>query len=261
MNKRAKGLIAGLIAIFALVFLGAYLLLKDKYVPPILMYHKVDQDYQVSKLSVSPESFEREMEFISRHYNCISLRKLAILIKNKQPVPPHTVVITFDDGYENNYTNAFPILKKYNLKATIFLILEKIGQEGYLSWEQIKEMQRSGLIDFGSHTISHQNLTRIPLEVAWQEIYQSKHLLQELTGVEVEVFAYPAGGFNQQIKELVQQAGYLAAVATSPGERYPSDDIYALKRVRISRTSSNPWVFWLYSSGYYTWIKEMRDEE
>lgn len=256
-----KRVVIWIIIIFSLLASGIYTLLYNKYFPPILMYHNITGHDTSSKLSVSPDSFERQIRFIARHYNSVTVLQLAEMVKSKSRLPKATIAVTFDDGYENNYTNAFPILKKYNVKATIFLIVDKIARPGYLNLAQIKEMNESGLIDFGSHTISHANLTEIQDNDAWQEIYYSKTKLENMLGWEIKVFSYPGGGFNHKIKEMVKKAGYICAVATAPGEKFPNDNIYSLKRVRVSRSSDNLWVFWLYSSGYYTWIKEMRDEE
>ena len=260
MNVIRKTIFILIITLFVLIT-GAVVFLSERYTPPILMYHNLDNEFMRSKLSVSPESFDKQMRFISRHYNPVSLKELAAMVKNKEKIPKGTIAITFDDGYENNYTSGYPVLKKYRIKATIFLIVDKINTPGYLTEEQIKEMHQSGLVDFGAHTLTHPYLTEIPKLRLKQEIYDSKKKLEEMFGWEYEVFAYPGGRFNQNAKEMVEEAGYFAAVATSPGEKFPNDDIYALKRVRISRSSDNSWVFWLYSSGEYIWIKEMRDEE
>ena len=89
----------------------------------------------------------------------------------------------------------------------------------------------------------------------------NKDVFEKLTGREEIVFSYPVGGFNEEIRGLVKEAGYIGACATNPGRNYPKDDIYALKRVRISRTSDSLFVFWIETSGFYTWVKELRDED
>jgi len=229
---------------------------------PILMYHNIDQNWEKSKISVSPQSFEKQMRFLVRNrYNIVSLDKLAGMLKSDKKIPYKTVAVTFDDGYENNYTNAFPVLKRYNIPATIFVVIDKIGKEGYLTWEQIEEMA-GNKIEIGSHTLSECYLPDIKDSARLKrEIYGSRRLLKERIPEAGDFIAYCSGGFNKDIRQMVIDAGYDGACATNPGKAYPDDDIYALKRLRISRTSDNLFVFWIEASGFYTWIKEHRDED
>ncbi len=261
MKKKIKRILIVDIAIFFVLSIIVFFFFSTKYVPPVLMYHSIDCNHMSSKLSVSPQDFEKHIEFISKNYNPLRLIDISKKIKEKEKISRGDIAITFDDGYENNYTCAFPILKKFNVPATIFLIFDKIGQEGYLKKEQIIEMKESGLIDFGSHTLSHKFLTDYDLDTARKEIFDSKIKLENMFNWDFDIFAYPGGRFNSEIRALAEEAGYYAAYATSPGEKFDNDDMYALKRVRVSRSSHNPLVFWLYSSGDYTWIKEWRDED
>jgi len=214
----------------------------------------------VTGLIVSPETFDRQMSFLKRHkYNIVPLETLANLIKEKEKIPPKTVAITLDDGYRDNYTNAFPILKKYNLPATIFIIVEEVGRPlgDRLSWGEIKIMQDSGIITFGSHTLGPTPLINIKSdEELKRQIFDSKRVLEEKLGREVRLFSYPEGMFNAKIRQMVIEAGYTCAVATNPGKYYPDDDIFALKRIRISERAKNMFVFAVETSGLYTFMKE-----
>ena len=253
-------LVAGLL-LFVSLSVAVIIFLSDKYVPPVLMYHSIDYNHMHSKLSVSPEDFRRQMEFIKNNYQPLRLIDLSRKIKEGKSVERGDIAVTFDDGYENNYSHAFPVLKEFGVPATISLIFDRIGEEGYLNQEQIREMKESGLIDFSSHTLSHKFLTDYSLDIVNKEIFDSKKKLEDMFCWNFDIFVYPGGRFNSEIKSLVEEAGYYAAYATSPGEQFDNDDIYALKRVRISRSSHSLWIFWLYSCGDYTWIKEWRDED
>jgi peptidoglycan/xylan/chitin deacetylase (PgdA/CDA1 family) len=216
-------------------------------------------------MEISPETFQRQMGFLKRHhYNVVTLKTIADLIRDRKKIPPKTLAITFDDGYKDNYTYAFPILKKYNFPATIFIIINEVGrpEDDRLSWDEIKVMQGSGIITFGSHTLSHAYLPEISSDQELKfEIFDSKRMLEEQLGREVSIFSYPGGRFNTKIKQFVRDAGYKVAVATNPGKRFPNNDIFVLKRLRISSTSNNLFVFWIETSGYYTFIKEHRDDD
>jgi len=239
---------------------------RGKYVVPILMYHSVNPDATAkNRLALTPVAFQRQMRFLKEHkYNVLPLEAAANLIKDKKKIPAKTVVITFDDGYKDNYTYAFPVLKKYNLPATIFIIINEVGrpQQDRLSWDEIKAMQASGIITFGSHTLGPEPLVNIKSEIELRkEIFDAKKILQEKLGSAVNIFSYPGGLFNERIKNLVKEAGYKAAVVTNPGKRFPNDDIYALKRLRISSSSNNLFVFWVESSGYYNFMRESRHKK
>lgn len=253
--------------IIVFVFIIASLIVLDfqvrkHYVVPILMYHKVDKnDSLESKLAVSPQVFEKQMNFLARNkYKVISLNQLVSLIKAKSKIPQNTIVITFDDGYENNYSQAYPILKKYNLPATIFIIVDFINKPGYMTQGQLRELAQSGLITLGSHTMSHPVLSKIDEKLLDEEIAGSKRVLEEKISMPVTLLSYPLGAFSESVRRKVIEAGYKGAVATNPGKNYPSDDAYALKRMRISENAGNMFVFWIELSGYYTFIKEHRDD-
>jgi peptidoglycan/xylan/chitin deacetylase (PgdA/CDA1 family) len=248
-------LLIGVLAARAVVFL------RTSYIVPVLMYHSIDNQDKETKLSVSPESFARQMEFLHKHhYNVVGLDKVVAYMQKKEKVPPRTVAITFDDGLYNNYQNAYPVLKKYGIPATVFVIIKKIGQTGYLSWKEIKEMSDSGIMTIGSHTVSHLWLPAMGTKQLTEELRASKEALEKGTGKEVRVMCYPIGAHNERVERFTKEAGYACAVATNPGHSAPSDDIYAIKRIKISRTSDNLFVFWVETSGYYTWIKEHRDD-
>ncbi len=258
-KQKRLNIIFGIILAVILLFAGY---LRRQYVVPIAMYHSVNPQENpfIQRLIVYPETFQRQMRFLKeKRYNVVALESLADLIKNQKNIPPRTIAITFDDGYKDNYINAFPILKKYNLPATIFIIVNEMGRPDRLSWEEIKEMQSSGLISFGSHTLGPLPLTDIesPEEVK-KQIFDSKKILEEKLGTLITMFSYPAGRFDEKIRQLVIDAGYKAAVATNPGKKYSDNDVFALKRIRISENAGNLFIFWAETSGFYTFFKERR---
>jgi len=201
------------------------------------------------------------MSFLKRrNYNVVRLEDLPELIK-KGNIPYKTIAITFDDGYENNYKEAYPILKEFGLPATIFISPGFIGRDGYLTWDQVVEMSESGLVSIGSHAMTHAYLPDLAEQKLRMEIFDSKRAIKSHTRKDIASFSYPVGAFNDYVRDKVVKAGYSIAVATNPGKDYPKHDIFAMKRVRISRTSDNLLVFWIETSGFYTWIKEHRDDD
>ena len=243
-------------------------LLVRNYTIPILMYHYINEEEPLrSRLGVSPQTFRRQMAFLKRHkYKVIPLEKVVDLIEHKKKIPFKTVAITFDDGYLDNYTNAYPILKKYQLPATMFVVLNRIGKhlgnDDYMNWQQIKELSASGLVTIGSHSMTHPNLSESISDAKLKyEIFESKKILEETLQKRIDFFSYPFGGVNPKARDFTRQAGYKACVGTNFHKGYPNNDIYALKRLRISENSKNLFVFWIESSGLYTYIKEHRDAD
>jgi peptidoglycan/xylan/chitin deacetylase (PgdA/CDA1 family) len=258
-----KRITFGFLILFASAFLVFAAVASRHYVAPIIMYHRVlpGAAYK-DRLAVSVKTFDRQMRFLKKYrYNVITLEKLADLIRRKKKIPPKTISITFDDGYEDNYTNAFPILRKYGLAATLFVIVGEAGdrRKNKLSWEEIKQMQDSGIFTIGSHTLGPEPLTNIESrQEIRRQIFDSRRMLEEQLGKEVNTFSYPEGGVTPEIRQLVIDAGYKAAVATKPGRGYPDDDIFALRRLRISENAGNLFVFWVETSGFYNFMKERR---
>lgn len=255
---KKKLIITGTIFIFAA---GLVIYAKNQYVVPIIMYHKIDGASATSRLSVSPESFKAQMGFLKKHkYNVVKLEDLAEMIRKDKSLSK-TIAITFDDGYEDNYLNAYPVLKKFGLPATIFIIPAMIGNDGYLTWDQVIEMSESGIIIIGSHSLSHPWLPSQADQRLDSEIMGSKQAIESHIRKDVYSFSYPMGAFNKNVREKVIKAGYKIAVATNPGKKYPKHDLFAMKRLRISSTSDNLFVFWFETTGFYTWIKEHRDKD
>ena len=204
---------------------------------PILMYHHIRQsqanDNKIEKgLDVSPNSFEAQMKYLSQKgYQTILLKELFTHQGGR------AVVITFDDGYKDVIEQGFDILQKYHFKAVVFIIVDKVGQPGYLTWEDVARLKSAGW-EIGSHTLTHPDLTKLNKEKAKKEIQESKTVLENRLHAPVVSFSYPAGRFNQRIVTLVQQAGYQEAVTTRFAPEEKSQERYQLPRVRVSGSDS-----------------------
>jgi len=206
------------ITTLALVITSA-LFVKAQYVVPIIMYHNIDEKSVSSSLSVSPGSFKKQMCFLkNQHYNVVKLEDLADMVK-KNKFPLKTITITFDDGYENNYTQAYPVLKSIGLCATIFIVPALVGTDGYLTWDQIIEMSESGVISIGSHSMRHAWLPDMSDQKLDSEISGSKRAIESHVRKDIYAFSYPLGGFNKNARDHVIKAGYKIAVATNPGKK------------------------------------------
>ncbi len=221
--------------------------------PRVLMYHMVREPVAGAKfnaLRVSPAMFEKQIRYLSD--NGWHFFTLSELIKQKNDLPQKSVAITFDDGYADNLANALPILKKYHAKATIYLVLDRHNREwsskrkkknnsGELMKEpklldgQVRELIDSGLIEIGSHTLTHDNLPALSTEQKQQEIVESRKQLQRLFNIECDAFCYPFGLYDEMDLKLVKQAGYTHATTTEKGiDDLGTADPYQLKRITIS---------------------------
>lgn len=226
----------------------------DLAYPRILMYHMISphlpkKQSKFNRLRVLPSEFEKQLQWLKKNgWISMTMRELA----KYDAVPPKTVILTFDDGYADNYINAFALLKKYQMKATIYLVVNRFHQtwasdkdtkhksqelnaEPMLSHEMVQEMLTSGLIEFGSHTLNHVNLPTLRYEEKQTEIARSKIMLEEQYGILCDSFAYPFGFFDKGDVFLVAQSGYTNAVTTQNGyEAWENTNKFQLKRVMIS---------------------------
>ena len=221
------------IAILILLLFAVFAFYSKPSGIPVLNYHQIN-DVDENMLTVSTTEFEMQMAWLEENgYKTITVSELLNALEGKESLPERPVLITFDDGYIDNYQCAFPILKKHNMKACIFLISEYVSlYPNYLTWEQLAEMQLSG-IEFGSHTVDHNVLTELSPNSVNHELSDSKSVLERRLGHRVEVLAYPCGFTNEYIKTRVSATGYRAAFTVNLGNVHPGDDLYALNRVPI----------------------------
>jgi peptidoglycan/xylan/chitin deacetylase (PgdA/CDA1 family) len=219
--------------------------------PLILMYHyirSVDQgsDPLGYELSVTPDEFNNQMAWLHEQgYIGVRMDGITRCMRGEAPCPSKAIALTFDDGYADAYTDALPVLKRYGLVATFYIITSTIGQPGYLTWEQVAALRDAGM-EIGAHTVSHPDLTSLDWETAGFEIGQSKVELEQRLGVNVTSFCYPTGLYNAAIEEQVRASGYLNATTT----RWDNDtsDIMALPRRRISGGTALDGFTWIVQS-------------
>lgn len=214
---------------------------------PVLMYHKVNPDPETGNLGlrVPPAEFDRQMKYLAEQgYQSVSLQEVRNFILEGEPLPPRPVVITFDDGYRDNYTYALPILEKYGFTATVFVVVNTIGKVNkfdlgvqpvnqMMSWSELRDMAGRG-ITIGAHTMDHPHLSDVAADKALYQIRESKAALEKGLGLPVKYFCYPYGSYNQEVKKMVEECGYEAATTTRPGLNKVNDDIFALKRIYVT---------------------------
>ena len=234
---------------------------------PILTYHSIDDSGSV--ISTPAHKFREQMQVLQdSRFNVVSLNNLVTLVHKKQPLPGRTAVITFDDGFSNVYLNAYPVLQEFGYSATVFLVPGYIGKMSrwnaalkglpvldLMVWDQIKEMAGGG-IDFGSHGMTHEALTKLSLEEARREIIESKLVIQDHLNQEVTLFSYPYGITNRQIKEMVQ-AEFQGACGTCMDFVTKDSDIYELPRIDMFYFSNNV-LFKLIGTSYYSYFVRIR---
>ena len=225
----------------------------DYHYPRILMYHMIANPRwwaRFNGLRVSPLVFERQLRWLSAQgWHSFTVSEL---VEQADTLPEKSFAITFDDGYADNLLRALPLLKKYNCKATLYLVVDRfhrdwsmqrkqhhddgeLKREAKLSDEQVQEMLDSGCVELGSHSMTHANFLAIESQAVCQELVESKNALEERFGISISSFAYPFGFYIPQQVELVKQAGYSSAVTTREGIADARTwDPFELRRIKIS---------------------------
>ena len=222
--------------LFLLVLLiGALVVMVEIYPPQgtlILEYHKVN-DRTKDDYTITPEEFASQMDALQADgYTTISVLDFLRAKKGKQQLPEKPVVVTFDDGYSDNYTEALPILEQRGMKATVFMVTNDVGLPGYLTWDQLHDMEKRG-IELGSHTANHLPLTDMTLDEARDEVQKSK-LMMEWKGLKtVFVLSYPNGKYDKFLPNILKEEEYLAAVTGDAGLNTFQTDPYRLLRINV----------------------------
>lgn len=202
-----------------------------------------------------PEIFENHLNFL-KHFRYSVISAAQMLNSTDIARRRRSVVLTFDDGCDNFYTEAFPRLSRHGHTATVFVVSDWIGKKGYLNGVQLRKLHSAG-ITIGSHTCSHPHLPDLEPVQMKIEIERSKEILEQHLQTPVTLFCYPFGGFNPQAVEFVRAAGYKAAFTTNRSLGGDNQDILSLRRIRMSNTV-NPIRLWVKCSGYYNLFRKPR---
>jgi len=211
---------------------------SEKIIPsaaPIFMYHYIRKYSDLNdpigeNLSVSPEKFEEHLAWLKgNNYQTI----FPDFFKNPEAISFRPIILTFDDGYQDAYDAAFPILRKYQMAGMFYLIVNKIGTPGYLTWDEIVEMQKAGM-SFGSHTLTHPDLRKLSSVNLEKQIKESKVVLEQKLGRAITDFCYPSGKYDDAALKELQADNYQTAVTTSSGISSLKDNPFLLKRRRIT---------------------------
>ena len=237
MPKWFRGAICVLLSIliFQCGMLSALADESDEVKVPILLYHNITSDDSTGDLAnISAKDFENHMKaIVNAGYDVIKLSDYIAYVRGEKTLPDKPLVITFDDGYLSNYEIAYPILKRLQIPATIFVVTGTVGERvedgkvnnSHFSWVQALEMQQSGLIDIESHTLSHVDLSKMSKSDIQKELRMSKFMIEKYLGKTCEVIAFPYGGYDEKLVPLAELAGYRVEVLVD--DRLSSDPSYA----------------------------------
>jgi peptidoglycan/xylan/chitin deacetylase (PgdA/CDA1 family) len=206
---------------------------------PILTYHYIrvnpDRNDRLGfALSVTPSDFAAQMDWLAQNgYHPITTEDMFLYLAGAQSLPGKPVILTFDDGYDDFYTTALPILRSHDFQAVAYVVSGFVGTSRYMTAAQVREADRSG-IEIGSHTVSHADLANLSAAAVWSQLTQSKAFLEQLLGHPVVSFCYPSGRYTAAVASAVAAAGFHDATTTRYGYSYTLANRYVWSRLRIS---------------------------
>lgn len=208
---------------------------------PVLLYHDLQPECEPQKaaVTVTPERFDEHISaLLNNGYTPVSFEDVYNASIGKFTLPEKPVIVSFDDGYLTNYTYAFPIIQKYGIKSTIFVITKTVGQAGgshpHFTWEQAKTMQKSGLVSIQSHTFSHNDMQTLDAFQIEREIRLSKYMIEKNLGTKCDILAFPFGSHNQQIVESAKKAGYKVVAQVGEKGVNNASDVKSKPLVRVT---------------------------
>jgi peptidoglycan/xylan/chitin deacetylase (PgdA/CDA1 family) len=212
---------------------------------PILMYHYVsvppeDADKYRADLSVTPDAFREQMAYLAENgFETVDLYDLSLAITGKRDLPQKPIIITLDDGYRDNFENAFPILQEFGLSATFFIVTQPIddGNENYLSWKMVEEMADAGM-RIEPHSKTHADLSIQEEENIIYEVLGSQETIAAHIGQTPRFFCYPGGNYNDSTIGVVSDLDFWGAVTTASGEWHGFDDRFEWSRLRMRNTTT-----------------------
>src|SRR5258706_10070049 len=203
---------------------------------PIILFHHVSVSPINSQYYVRPEKFDEELKLLRDwQYTTITIEMLLKAINEGANLPPRPIIISFDDGNLDNYTNAFPIMQKYGFTGVLYIVGNYMGADNYLTADEIKEMAAAGW-EVGSHTMSHADLTLLDPQVQRYEIVDSKEFLEKKLGVPIKTIAYPFGTSNSAVIDYADFAGYIAGMSLGFTDDQGTSNLFTLQRRDIKGT-------------------------
>jgi len=211
----------------------------------IITYHYVEyvedpNDTTRKSLDINPHLFEGHLKNLQKNgYQTDYVKNIPDILDGKLPYASRSAFLTFDDGYEDFYTVVLPLLKKYDMKATIYVISDYIGRRGFLNESELKEIVASNRVEIGAHTLDHLGLKGLRPALARHQVTESKQKLEQMLGIEVKTLAYPYGSFDQQAIDITKEASFSAAVSVIPGTIQSKDNLFYLSRLRAGMFSEN----------------------
>ncbi len=207
---------------------------------PILMYHYVrvvtdPKDTIGIGLSVKPALFAQQMQYLADNgYTTLTMQEVYDILQGRKSLPARPIALTFDDGYRDFYTAAWPVLQQHNFKATNYVITNFIGWDAYMTWGMLQELSEGGQVEIGAHTRSHVDLRTLSADKLQDELLGSKTILETGLGRPVGAFCYPAGFYNAGVIAAVKRANYLTATTELPGAKQNIQEQFALPRIRVN---------------------------
>lgn len=218
---------------------------------PILMYHRIapSGSSKIPSIRLTPEAFEEQLRYLhDAGFYSVTLEEWRVAMATKKPLPGRAVLITFDDGYLDFLTYAWPLLKRYGFSAIVFLVADLVGKSNVwdcaygediplLNWEQIKQLQEEG-VEFGSHSTSHHYLTSLPPSDIVFEASKSRNILERELGLPIKALAYPYGDVNPIVEHLIGACGYTFGLSCRSGRSSFQDSLMTLPRIEIKGTDS-----------------------
>lgn len=218
---------------------------------PILMYHYVEyvrdeKDTIRKSLNINPYIFEEQLKTLKgANYTFTTQNEIASYLKNEIIMPNKPIALTFDDGYRDFYTVAYPLLKKYKAKATIYIIVNFLNDPNYLTEKQLQELSLDNNIEIASHTLNHIHMKSANIKSIQYELSESKSRLEKLIGKPVFSFAYPYGAFSEGAIEEVVLSKYKSAVTVTSGKDQSIKNMYYLYRLRPGARTGNELINYL----------------
>lgn len=212
---------------------------------PVLMLHYVENvkdkgDTIRISLNDPPSLLESQIKtLVDAGYTFITPSDLADILDGIKLPPDKPIVLSFDDGHRDFYTDAFPILKKYNVKSVIYVITGFLGQPDFLTNDELKEISESGLVEIGAHTVDHVALKGQNQQIVAKEVNNSKVFLESDLGISVTTFAYPYGSFDLPSIQIIKEAGFRTAFSTVPGTEVGNYNRLFINRLRPGGLTGN----------------------